>query len=214
MVETKALHFIGTTQGIASGQKYGNTALNLWSQMGAGTSQAQVIGNEFDVRYIEFRYSFEHTGTSPLDLQTPVMARITVVKAADIWLLDTPTAPFITTGIPGNLFNPVGSLMPAIHSKFNSNVVKVLWQKKIVLRPAQYNVSGQLTSWKVGKFKPRGLKGKKTFASVWGAVSDTADGTLKNAQYYVVIELQSFTNSSATHDVKFRYDFSVYYKDL
>lgn len=216
MSETKRLHFTSSSQGIATGVNYNRTAVNLFQPFVNGDNVGDVIGTEIDVRYLELRYRAYHTSQSGYDMMTPVWIRFTVVKTPAVWALGSPTAPFVPeANIPPNVTLPTGTSMPIVLSKFNSDAVKVLWQKKVVVPRAPYTPGASTNAAvKIGKIKPKGYKGKKNFMAQWSSDVGNALGQTRQGQFYLVIDMWMQNAAAATHNFIMNYDWSMYYKDI
>lgn len=205
------MHFIGNTQGIASGTNYNRTAVNLFQPFANGSSIQSVIGNEITVRYVEIRYRLFHSSSSANDVASPVFVRFTVVKTPQIWQLASSVAPYIPeANIPLSAVILSGSNMPIITSKFNGGAVKVLWQKSVRLYGPPFGGFNQ----KIGKVKPKGYKGKRTFMVQHPSDVTFANGNIRQGQTYLVIDMYTSGNASATNNITMYYDWSMYYKDM
>lgn len=211
MSETKRMHYTNNAQGIATGVNYNTTALNPFQPFFNGELQNDIIGNEIDVRYFELRYYIYHTSSTVNDVAVPTFVRWTLVKSPQVWALGSPTAPYIPeTNMPFALRLGTGATMPITNTKFNSNVVKVLWQKTIRLGPPPFGP----TNVRYGKIKPRGLKGKKTFMGAVGSNISNTNGQIRQGQYYLICDMWTRNNATASNNILMTYDFSLYYKDM
>jgi len=209
MSETKRLHFVNNFVGVATGQSADLSAINPFQPFQNGTLQNTVVGNEIDVRYFELRYKLVHSAAAE-KLISPIHFRVTLLKTPNVWPLGTPTLPYIpSTSIP-NIFITGG--VP-LNNKLDSNQVKVLSQKTITLRPITGNTNST-NYYRFGKIKFRGLKGKKTFMSVFPSNINTSLGNIRQGQYYIMLQLIMAQNSTAADNVGLYYDWSMYYKDM
>nr|QJB18555.1 MAG: capsid protein [Genomoviridae sp.]QJB18589.1 MAG: capsid protein [Genomoviridae sp.] len=210
MSETKRLHFVNNLQGIASGTNYNITAFSPFQPFTNGLLQGNVIGNDIDVRYFEIRYMLFHNAAINF-LAEPVNMRVTLLKTPTVWTLGAPNLPYIPdANIPAIFIgNPNGRL----NFKFDSNLVKVISQKTINMRGETGSTNVGIT-YRHGKIKLRGLKGKKTFMAGTGLNLQNSFGQVRQGQYYVVIQLFTGSNSAGNNDIKLQYDWSMYYKDM
>jgi len=209
MSETKRLHFVNNFVGVATGQSADLSAINPFQPFQNGTLQNTVVGNEIDVRYFELRYKLVHSALAE-KLISPIHFRVTLLKTPNVWPLGTPTLPYIpSTSIP-NIFITGG--VP-LNNKLDSNQVKVLYQKTITLRGITGNTNST-NYYRHGKIKFRGLKGKKTFMSVFPSNINTSLGNIRQGQYYIMLQLIMAQNSTAADNVGLYYDWSMYYKDM
>lgn len=169
-----------------------------------------VIGYDIDVRYMEIRYYIYKNSTLATNLGEPLYVRFTLVKTPLWWTLGSPTLPFIPdSNIPVDTQIGGGGTQQLTY-KWNSNVVKVLQQKTVVLRPSFNGTS----NFKYGRVRFRKLKGKKTFMVQNSTDVEIAQGRIRQGQYYIVIEMDQSLNASASNNAGMYYDYSVYYKDM
>ena len=115
----------------------------------------------------------------------------------------------VDAAFPTYLRIGAGGNIPITNTKFNSQAVKVLWQKTVRLKDMN-----ALWTIKYGKIKPKGLKGKKTFRYAYSADVDLAQGNVRQGNYYLICDMWALTNASASHNISLSYDFSIYYKDM
>lgn len=190
------------------------TAFNPFQPFVSGDLQNNVIGQDIHVRYFEIRYHLRHIAQAEA-LSSPVYMRVTLVRTPVIWPLGAPTAPYIPYGnIPSDVQVPTVSVGTfPLNSKWNSNIVKVLSSKTILLRGYTGNTAAT-TNFRVGRVRLRGLKGKKTFMTQYSSDVDLSLGRIKQGQFYVIIELYTGNASSSTNNIDVRYDWSMYYKDM
>lgn len=214
MVETKKQHIIGNVQGIASGNFYDLVGYNPFTRLSTGDEQDQIVGNEFWVRYFELRFFLTHTAAAQ-GMIPELHLRFTLLKTARILPLQAGT-PYVTAAnIPAEFwaYGTIGTPSEGgeFLRKFNSNVVKVLYQKRYTLggKTGNTNVA---TVGRFGKVKFRGIKGRKTYSQAFGQALDSL-GNLKNGNYYVLIEMYSPYVATESNDYSLRYDTSLYYKD-
>nr|QQL09540.1 putative capsid protein [Marmot associated feces circular DNA molecule 2] len=211
-METKMFQYQAAIQGIASGSNANVTAFNVFYPFSNGDLANNVDGASIYTLDLVMNYQLSRVITAT-PTPDPVAMRVTLIKTPVFWS-NTGSTPFIPQGnIPVNAFTGTvaSGTSPTVRT-WNPNTVTVLGVKYVNLRGA--NTTGASNEYVTGVIRFPKLRGKKTFLASYSGNVNLALGQTKTGNYYVVIELFSGSNSTASNNILLNYDLAVKYKDI
>lgn len=209
-LETKTNIYQMATQGIASGSSANTGAYNVFQPLMNDVFNSNVVGSSIYTTNLEFTYMFYRSG-STVD-NTPITARVTLLKSARVWTMGSGT-PFVTSpNIPAEIWLGSPGVGNPITRSFNPDAVTVLGQRYI---RAEGITTGNGFAYTTGRISFPKIRGKKTYAQTYGQnINTQGGGLLKEGNYFLLIELFSGTNSTATNNITMTYDVILKYKDI